>query len=263
MQQASDKFVEYYAAESLSPETIERFVGIKNAMERAARLFGLEEGSWNVGDVGCGAGTQCALWARDGHTVHGVDINAELVELGQARAREEGLDIHLVTGSATALPWPDASMDVCLCPELLEHVAAWEDCVAEIERVLRPGGIVYLSTTNWLCPRQQEFDLPVYSWYPAPLKRRYERLAVTTRPELVNHAKYPAVNWFSYYGLRAYLAARGFRCLDRFDVAAATDRGALRNAVLGAVRLAPPLRFLGHVATAGTIVFAQKLPGRA
>jgi 2-polyprenyl-3-methyl-5-hydroxy-6-metoxy-1,4-benzoquinol methylase len=55
-------------------------------------------------------------------------------------------------------------MDVCLLPELLEHVADWQSCLNEAARVLRPGGLLYLSTTNVLCPRQQEFNLPLYSF---------------------------------------------------------------------------------------------------
>ncbi len=62
---------------------------------------------------------------------------------------------------------------------------------------MRPGGVLYLTTTSCLCPSQMEFRLPLYSWYPGFLKRRYERLAKTTRPELANFAIYPAVHWFS------------------------------------------------------------------
>jgi len=257
----NDKFVEYYAQESLSDETLERFGGIKRAVEYAAQLFALPHDRWNVADVGCGAGTQCTLWARDGHSVCGIDINADLIALGRARAAEAGVEIRLDVGTATSLPWADESVDICLCPELLEHVADWETCLAEVIRVVRPGGIVYLSTTNRLCPMQQEFDLPLYSWYPAGLKRHYERLATSTRPELANHAKYPAVNWFTYYQLRGYLGKRKFRCLDRFDVAAVADQGLARNAILAALKIVPPLRFLGHVATPGTTVLAQKLRG--
>ena len=78
-------------------------------------------------------------------------------------------------------------------------------------------------------------------------------------PELANHAKYPAVNWFTFYQLSAYLGARGFRCLDRFDIAAASNHGRLRNTILTAITVAKPLRLLAHVATPGTTVLAQKL----
>jgi 2-polyprenyl-6-hydroxyphenyl methylase/3-demethylubiquinone-9 3-methyltransferase len=151
-------------------------------------------------------------------------------------------------------------MDVCLSPELLEHVADWEACVREFIRVLKPGGVLYLSTTNKLCPVQEEFDLPAYSWYPRALKRRYERLAVTTRPELVNHAQYPAVNWFSYFELRRYVQARGLDCLDRFDVAALGQHGFAGRMALLAVRVTPMTRWLAHVCTPYTMVFATKRP---
>jgi len=110
-------------------------------------------------------------------------------------------------------------MDVYVVPELLEHVVDWEGVLNEAARILRPNGVLFLSTTNALCPVQNEFNLPLYAWYPAFMKRHYERLAVTTRPEVANYAKYPAVNWFTFYSLRSALRARGFnRFLDRLDM---------------------------------------------
>jgi len=254
----SDPFVDYYSEESVKASTLERFGATKSAVMRAASHYQLPLTGLAVADIGCGAGTQCAMWARDGHRVHGIDINPQLVELGRKRAADNNLDIKFFVGSATALPWADASMDICLCPELLEHVAQWQECLHEAMRVLRPGGILYLSTTNKLCPVQEEFTLPGYSWYPAPLKRHYERLSVTTRPELVNHAKYPAVNWFTFFGLSDYLRERGFECLDRFDVAALGAHSFPASAALSVVRSAFPIRWLAHVLTPYTVVFSIK-----
>jgi 2-polyprenyl-6-hydroxyphenyl methylase/3-demethylubiquinone-9 3-methyltransferase len=211
-----------------------------------------------VADIGCGAGTQCRLWAELGHRVHGVDVNEPLIQLARQRAHEAGLEIRFDVGTATRLPYPDASMDVVLLPELLEHVADWQSCLNEATRVMAPGGLLYLSTTSYLCPRQQEFNLPLYSWYPGFLKRRYERLAVTTRPEIANYARYPAVNWFSYPMLARYLRARGVRCFDRFDMIDAESMPALFRPVLAAIRGFPPLRLGGYLLTPYTIVFGMK-----
>lgn len=256
---ADDEFFKYYAEASESKATLERFAGVKVAMERVAEKEQIGPGPWTVGDVGCGAGTQCLMWARAGHKVHGVDINEKLVTLGAARAARAGLAIDFNVGTATKLPWPDQSMQIVLCPELLEHVADWEGVVSELVRVVAPGGLMLISTTNWLCPRQEEFDLPAYSWYPAPLKRRYVRLATTTRPELANHAKYPAVHWFSYYGLRRHLARFGFRCMDRFDVAALGRSGGAAGAVLAVLRATPLTRFVGHLLSSYTLVVARRV----
>ena len=110
------------------------------------------------------------------------------------------------------------SIDVCLVLELLEHVAEWQACRDECARVLRPGVIVYLSTATKVYPVQDEFDLPLYSWYLVPLKRYFERLARTSRPDLVSYAKYPALHGFTFVCLRMALASRGFSSSDRFDV---------------------------------------------
>jgi 2-polyprenyl-3-methyl-5-hydroxy-6-metoxy-1,4-benzoquinol methylase len=254
---AHPDFYAYYENASRSAATEERFGRVKAAVLRVAAQFGLP-GELDVADIGCGAGTQCRIWARTGHRVHGLDVSEPLIALARERAVGEGLQIHFEIGSATRLPWGDRSMDVCLMPELLEHVPDWRSCIAEAARVLRVPGILYLSTTNYLCPVQEEFRLPGYSWYPSPLKRYCERLAVTTRPGLANYATYPAVNWFSPYSLRRDLQPLGFRCLDRFDLIDTGGKGRLASTVVRLLRASAVLRFLGHVATPSTAVIAVK-----
>jgi 2-polyprenyl-3-methyl-5-hydroxy-6-metoxy-1,4-benzoquinol methylase len=251
------EFVEYYAEKSLRPELIEHFCNIRN------KVLGLLEAGhgakkYDVLDVGCNAGTQCAVWAEVGHRVHGLDINEPLLELARERASAKGYAIDFQLGSATALPWPDQSMDVCIALELLEHVKDWEGCLREFKRVLRPGGVMFLTTTNALCPKQSEFNLLGYSWYPEFLKRHYEQLAVTTRPELANYAKFPAVHWFTPYGLKAEFARDGFKCLDRFDLIDTSNKGKIAKLVVSAVNSNPVFRWFGFLCTPGTLILGIK-----
>lgn len=256
---SDQNFVDYYEQQSASDATIQRFTLVR---DKAIRLLSAQSGLGSlvlkVADIGCGAGTQSRLWAQLGHQVFGLDVNAPLIEVAKRRAREDGQEIAFDVGSATDLPYADSSMDVALLPELLEHVVNWQGCLNEAMRILKPGGLLFLSTTNWLCPIQQEYTLPMYSWYPGFMKRRYERLAVTTRPEIANHCTYPAVNWFSYYSLAAYLEKNGFRCMDRFDLLETEGQSVLRRVCVPMIRAIPPLRFLGHVLTPASIVFAVK-----
>jgi ubiquinone/menaquinone biosynthesis C-methylase UbiE len=251
------RFVSYYENLSASPKNIARFEAIQRVL---LRILGPEKSAQplDVADIGCNTGMQCHLWARLGHRARGLDISEPLLETARARAQEAGLPIVFEMGSATDLPWPDASIDVCISPGLLEHVNDWQSCLKEFARVLRPRGVLYLTTTNVLCPWQEEFNLPLYSWYPGPLKRYCEHLAVTTHPELVNYASYPAVHWFSFYGLRRYLRRLGFSCMDRFDVMDINEkRGAVRLA-LNVIRRAGVVRLLAHVAQGGTLLVAVK-----
>lgn len=222
------------------------------------RATGRSASPLQVADVGCGTGVQCRLWAARGHQVHGADINKAFIALARKRAREAGLGIAFDVASATALPWPDRSMDLCIVPELIEHVADWRGCLAEFVRILKPGGALYLTTSNMLCPVQDEFDLPLYSWYPGFVKRHYEDLACTSRPDLACYAPQPAVNWFTWYGLRNHLARHGLTSLDRFDMLEACARGPAARAALRLVRALPPLRFCAHVATPNTTLLAIK-----
>lgn len=253
-----DEFYRYYASESLNEATLDRF---RRQRDLVLQVSAIRHRSppFDVVDIGCGAGTMAMIWAESGNSVIGLDVNEPLIELAGKRADESGLDVRFEVGTATGVPWDDGSADIYLMPELLEHVADWQSCLDEAARILRPGGILLLSTSNKLCPVQQEFNLPLYSWYPGPLKRHFERLATTSRPSIANYAKYPAVNWFTFYGLRAALATRGFDdFLDRFDLASTRDNGTLKNAILKLIRVVPPLRWMGHVATPGTTLVAIK-----
>ena len=257
-----ENFYDYYARESQNQKTRDRFGTLRDMILRVLMEHIGEVPVLQVADIGCGAGTLSLLWAELGHRVHGLDVNQPLLGLAKQRAAEAGYDIDFRLGSAVELPWPDASMDVCLVPELLEHVAEWEACLWEFARILRPGGVLLLTTSNKLCPKQQEFNLPLYSWYPRPLKRYVERLAMTTRAGTREFCQVSAVNWFSFYSLRTVLAGFGFNCLDRFDVIDLSTKGTVARIVVRTIRAIPVCRFLAHMATPSTTVVAIKRRSR-
>ncbi len=112
-------------------------------------------------DCGCGPGSitvGLAQWAPDGETV-GIDIGAE--QLDGARALARDLSVENVTfrqGDIFALPFEDGSFDVVFSQTVLFHLPDRERAVAEIKRVLRPGGLVGLRdavlTSTFLWPEE-------------------------------------------------------------------------------------------------------------
>jgi len=259
MSKSQDKFVEYYKEASLRPETLRRFERIRELAVAALGRDRYEQETLRIADIGCGTGVQATLWANDGHEVFGLDINRELVKEATIRADAQDLIIHYCLGSADSLPWSSGSMDVCLVPELLEHVVNWQACLDEFARILRPNGVIYLSTTNRLCPFQQEFELPLYGWYPSRIKKYCERLAVTTKPHWVNYAKYPAVNWFDYYHLTREFRKRGIVSQDRVDLYAKGAGAGTKSVVSKMIAMVPPFRFALQVATPYSQVIGTKL----
>jgi 2-polyprenyl-6-hydroxyphenyl methylase/3-demethylubiquinone-9 3-methyltransferase len=254
---ASDPFVTYYERKSTAPESVAHFVRLRDLLLRVLSCARSPD-SIHVADIGCNAGTFSRVWADAGCRVSGIDINASLISTARTRATEDGYTIDFQTGSADSLPWSDSTFDVVVMPELLEHVANWQECLSEAARVLRPGGVLYVSTTNRLCPVQEEFTLPAYSWYPGWLKRRCVKRSLTTHRNWVNFAAYPAVTWFDPYWLGDEFRKRGLAPLDRFALFAAhADSSAKRIIGQIAIRF-PPARFLGHVLTSGTRMLGRK-----
>jgi len=100
-------------------------------------------------DVACGEGYGSALLARVAQAVLGVDLDADTV--AHAGERYAALaNVRFVQGSATALPVPDASIDVVVSFETIEHLPRADQprMLAEIARVLRPDGVLVLSAPN-------------------------------------------------------------------------------------------------------------------
>ncbi len=157
---SSDEFFEYYAQRSASPRDIARFTAARDYVLRVMQAHGVDIEALEVADIGCGAGTQSFLWSDLGHYVHGIDVNEPLIELARRRAEEKGYRVDMRVGSATDLPWDSESMDVCLLPELLEHVPNWEDCLDEAARVVKPGGFLYLTTTTSCAPCSRSSPCP-------------------------------------------------------------------------------------------------------
>jgi ubiquinone/menaquinone biosynthesis C-methylase UbiE len=93
-------------------------------------------------EVGCGTGLLLRRFAKLTKTARGIDLSPGMLE----KARARGLDV--TTGTATDLPFPDASFDVTCSFKVLAHVKDIERALAEMVRVTRPNGAVVADFYN-------------------------------------------------------------------------------------------------------------------
>ena len=91
-------------------------------------------------EVGVGAGTDHAQWARAGCDLYGVDLTEAAIETTQARLALDGLTSRLQRLDAETLPFEDGFFDVVYSWGVIHHSEHPAQIIAEIQRVLRPGG---------------------------------------------------------------------------------------------------------------------------
>lgn len=143
-----------YAAEFLGYDPVElaalpadctaSFAGIANPHAIAAIIAGE-----TILDIGCGAGMDLLLAARragpTGRAI-GIDMTEAMRDRARASAAAAGLrNVEVYRADATALPFPDASVDVIISNGVLNLVPEKDKAFAEIRRVLRPGGRLQLA----------------------------------------------------------------------------------------------------------------------
>jgi ubiquinone/menaquinone biosynthesis C-methylase UbiE len=168
-------------------------------------------------DIGCGTGVITAELARRGLNATGIDVVPEFVAV--ARKSHPSISFHV--GSAERLPFPNESFDFANLSSLLEHVRDWRQTIREAARILRPEGVLYLSTNNRLWPIQAEIRyLHGFGYLPASLQRRIYAWVMEHRPDMVGYTHLPAYHWLTYWQVAKELRLAG---LDPYSWAQLMD----------------------------------------
>jgi ubiquinone/menaquinone biosynthesis C-methylase UbiE len=105
-------------------------------------------------DIGCGPGFLTGeMTAEVGASgwVCGLDLSESMLELARSRCagQPDAAWIDFQSGDANALPFPDASFDAAVATQVYEYVADMPRALAELHRVLRPGGRAVIVDTDW------------------------------------------------------------------------------------------------------------------
>jgi SAM-dependent methyltransferase len=155
-------------------------------------------------DLGCGDGSALAVAAghNPGHRFAGIDWSPDALRGAQAR----GLTVVRGGVAAPGLPVADGVADVVIMSELIEHLVDPDGAVAEVRRVLRPGGSLLLSTPN------------LAAWYNRgllavgiqPIFSEVSLNGVFGRPGRVVAGH---LRLFTRRALTEFLTASGFRCV--------------------------------------------------
>lgn len=98
----------------------------------------------SVLDAGCGTGRHTAYLAERGHDIVGIDSSPEMLALAAAKVPTARFEL----AELERIPLPDSSMDAAVCGLVLSHARDIRPAVAELVRVLRPGGRLLVSNPH-------------------------------------------------------------------------------------------------------------------
>jgi ubiquinone/menaquinone biosynthesis C-methylase UbiE len=158
-------------------------------------------------DVGCGSGGLSIAFAERGATVQAVEPDPTRLAWAQARVEGYGVPVAVESGAAESLQFADGSFEIVLLDSVIEHVDDPDATLAEVARVLRPGGLLYITwPSKWslaLILRDPHYQLFGVVLMPRWLGRFYvERVRKVKRGYWVN--RIPSRRW-----LARRLAERG------------------------------------------------------
>ncbi len=123
----------------------------KKRLETILHYSGIRSGA-RVLDAGCGGGASSVWLAELGYEVISIDIGKSLMKLAREKIQKVRNHVSLILGDAENLPLREGSFNLAVSIALLHHVPNDSEVLAEMKRVVKPGGEIAISEPNALNP---------------------------------------------------------------------------------------------------------------
>lgn len=145
----------YSLSDDLPPNMAARYqaatIAAPERAQHIAKDLGLKRESDVLVDIGCGTGGLLVSVQGRCRAVYGVDIALRWLVVCKRRLEEYDATATLICADVEALPFPSGSFTQAVAADLVEHVYDVNNSVQEIARILKPGGLLWMSAVNRYC----------------------------------------------------------------------------------------------------------------
>ena len=145
--------------------------------ERTAKiLLNYKDSKAKLLDLGCGIGLTLAVLAKHFTNSMGCDVGKNEIRASKELLKLLEIKSPVVLYDGKHLPFKDNTFDIITSIEVIEHVSKPDLMLKEIRRVLKPGGILHITTANKWWPIEPHFKLPFLSYLPSGVADFYVRV---------------------------------------------------------------------------------------
>jgi SAM-dependent methyltransferase len=167
-------------------------------------------------DLGSGMGGTSVALELAGAAPLAFEYNRAYCDIIRLRAGRYNLDLPVINGAGERLPFANASFDLAIAWDVVEHVQDPELLLAELARVLRPGGRVLLTVINRFAFRDPHYHMPLLNWLPRPLAEAVieRRGRSKSGADFSDRQRLSEMHYYTISGFRWLAARYGFRVGD-------------------------------------------------
>jgi ubiquinone/menaquinone biosynthesis C-methylase UbiE len=210
VREANRNFYDYFADKY---ESLERSVfhpRRQEQLEERIRTLCKETGGGTVLDIGCGTGNVSKFARKYSEMVVGVDISIEALKINKTRT-----GINAIQGDGLSLPFADNTFDAITCFSVLHHFLDDGSLLKELNRVLKPGGILF--TDN-----DPNFYFFKYFGWRSKMRLFFNRKRLLNNNispeqlEIMNLAEYHADEGLKPEALEGIMKGAGFSQIEMF-----------------------------------------------
>ena len=165
-------------------------------------------------DLGCGRGGLSVALKAQGHQVIALDLRRRNCHITQLRAARYGFELPAVVARGELLPLADGTIDIVYCMDVLEHVQQPEKLLAEVRRVLAPGGRCYATVINRWAHRDPHYHLWGINFLPRGLAARYVTWRGRAKSSIRDQQALGDMHYFTYRRFVRLARRLGFEVID-------------------------------------------------